>query len=611
MKISIKKFAVRVFIIICLCVVIPLVVLSVYISRSMEGFIQDQMSEHVFQNISRNEKNIYDNLMKLAYCSNGIVFDEELQKQIKDSESSHYRTTSYFQSLVSKIALSSTDKVLESAKVIVFDNFGRVYSNWGMNYRDYYFLLDEEWVKEASEGEGYIVWSMFNPAYIVGDEDDRQYISLARAIPDLVVAGKQLGTLILSIDRSEFDRLMMEYADENDMAFICTNGGQTLMKSDSSDTVTDEVMREIYLQTEEEKRGRIQENIGGTEYLISYYTLRKPWQFNGQDMKFFYFTDYQDILAQMSQLMSKIRLFAIVSLVLILVVLVLVVRLMVKPVVDLTQQINEYTVDKEIKGLDTERQDEIGDLNRAFCKMAENLTEAFHRLKREQEIQEHYRYEAMRAQLNPHFLFNTLTSIRFMAVIRGANNIVESIDALGGLLKYSFGRDKDQVPVREELENVREYIYIQNLRYGDHVRLEADVPDEIQELQIIKFIFQPVVENAIVHGYDSRRQKELNIRIYGSIEDGKLNMYVEDDGVGIRQDVIEEFENMHTGTKGRRLTGIGLYNVDKCIRIIFGEEYGLKPGRTEKKGTVVRFILPVIHANPGSGGSYEKADGRG
>ena len=604
MKISIKKFAVRVFIIICLCVVVPLVALSIYISRNMERFIQDQMSEHVFQNISRNEKNIYDNLMKLAYCSNGIVFDEELQEQIKDSESNHYRTASYFQALVSKIALSSTDKVLESAKVIVFDNYGRVYSNWGINYRDYYFLLDEDWVKEASEAEGYIVWSMFNPAYIIGDEDDRQYISLARAIPDMVVAGRQLGTLILSIDRSEFDRLMMEYADENDMAFICTNGGQTLMKSDSSDTVTDEVMRDIYLQTEGEKRGRMQENVGGTEYLISYYTLRKPWQFNGQDMKFFYFTDYREILAQISQLMAKIRIFAVSSLALILVVLVIVVRLMVKPVVDLTQQINEYTVDKEIRGLNTERQDEIGDLNRAFCRMADNLTEAFHRLKQEQEVKEHYRYEAMRAQLNPHFLFNTLTSIRFMAVIRGANNIVESIDALGGLLKYSFGRDKDQVSVRQELENVREYIYIQNLRYGDHVRFEVDVPEEILELQIIKFIFQPVVENAIVHGYDSRQQKELNVYIYGNVEDGKLNMYVEDDGVGIRQDVIEEFEGAHAGAKGRRLTGIGLYNVDKCIRIIFGEEYGLKLSRSERTGT-------VIHGDPGNGGNYEEADGRG
>ena len=140
---------------------------------------------------------------------------------------------------------------------------------------------------------------------------------------------------------------------------------------------------------------------------------------------------------------------------------------------------DSYTIEEEIRGIDILRKDEIGSLNRAFVRMSDKLKEAFRRLKAEQEIQERYRYESLRAQINPHFLFNTLTSIRWMAVIRGADNIVESIDALANLLRYSFGRDREQAYIKEELENIKNYVYIQNLRYGDHVSLDIDVDQEI------------------------------------------------------------------------------------------------------------------------------------
>ena len=145
--------------------------------------------------------------------------------------------------------------------------------------------------------------------------------------------------------------------------------------------------------------------------------------------------------------------------------------------------------------------------------MSDKLKEAFRRLKAEQEIQERYRYESLRAQINPHFLFNTLTSIRWMAVIRGADNIVESIDALANLLRYSFGRDREQAYIKEELENIKNYVYIQNLRYGDHVSLDIDVDEEICRMKTIKFILQPIVENAILHGYDSSRQAREQQRL--------------------------------------------------------------------------------------------------
>ena len=192
---NIKKFSVKIFLLICVFVVFPLIGVSIYITRSMEKFLQNQMTDNVFQNISRNERNIYDNLQKLAYFR----------------ESSQYENAKYFQTLLDRIAYSTSDRILEETKVILFDNYGHCYSNWGLNYQDYFFLLKEDWVQEAESADGHIIWSMFNPAYIVEDGEDEQYISLARTIPEIDGIGKQIGTLIMSINRSAFKDLVTEY----------------------------------------------------------------------------------------------------------------------------------------------------------------------------------------------------------------------------------------------------------------------------------------------------------------------------------------------------------------------------------------------------------------
>lgn len=173
---------------------------------------------------------------------------------------------------------------------------------------------------------------------------------------------------------------------------------------------------------------------------------------------------------------------------------------------------------------------------------------------------------------------------------------MDSIDALAGLLKYSLGSTEELVTIREELEHIRNYVSIQNYRYGEYLTLDIDIAEEIQSWKTMRFILQPVVENAIIHGYGSRDKKRHIIYIYGDREEEHLSLFVEDEGVGISQDQIEQFENGKKGTrkKERQLTGIGLHHVDECIRLTFGEEFGLKIAKNAEKGTIVQFILPIL-----------------
>ncbi len=604
-----KKFSIRIFVMICLCVVLPFTALCHYIKNSMEHFLQEQISDKVLENISRDERNIYEELQKMAFFSNGLVCDEELQKRLWDERSSYYENSIYFRELLGKMFLNGQDKIVESAKVILFDTYGRCYSNWGLNFQDYLFLLEEEWVREANES-GHIIWRMFDPAYIMEDAKEEQYISLVRAVLDEKTAGRRVGTLIMSINRGEFSDIMTRYAYEGDKVYVCINEAQVLMDNDVMQEIGDEEIRMLFDEVGAQRSGMLRRNVKDKEYLINYYTLRKPWEFDGQAIRIFHFTDYREIREQVEGITGRISAVIFLVLLFILLIAYMAAHFLVKPITLLTSEMNTYSIDKEIKAVDVHRRDEIGELNRAFCRMSDKLKEAFWKAQEDYKVREQYRYESLRAQLNPHFLFNTLTSIRWMAVIRGADNIVDSIDALAGLLKYSLGSMEELVTIREELEHISNYVSIQNYRYGEQLVLDIDIEEAVQDWKTMRFILQPIVENAVIHGYGSRDKKRHTIYIYGDREGDCLNLYVEDEGVGISQDQIEAFENGRKTASGR-LTGIGLHHVDECIRMAFGEEYGLKLSKNAERGTIVQFILPVLENREDEGVADEKSDDRG
>lgn len=384
----------------------------------------------------------------------------------------------------------------------------------------------------------------------------------------------------------------MEYAYEGDVAYVCVEQGEVLLTNDKENLVGVSIRR-LYEQTQSARSGSLQENINGKEYLISYYTIPKPWVFNNSQMKVFHFTNYEEVSGQVQAVSRKMNTFIVLAVCMILAISYLATRMLVRPIEKLTEEMENYTLDTQVKSLDITRRDEIGKLNHAFYQMSDNIKGLFIRLEKENEIKEKYRFESLRAQLNPHFLFNTLTSIRFMAIIRGADNIVDSIDALAHMLKYSMSRGESMVPLKEELDNIKNYIYIQNCRYGEHCRLHIEMSKELQSLCIMKFILQPIVENAVIHGYD-KNKSQITIRISGRRQKDMLVIVVEDDGVGVSREVIERLEDPKSSrVKESKLTGIGLANVDECIKISYGSEYGLKLESENGRGTRVIFRLPV------------------
>jgi signal transduction histidine kinase len=211
---------------------------------------------------------------------------------------------------------------------------------------------------------------------------------------------------------------------------------------------------------------------------------------------------------------------------------------------------------------------------------------------------------ALQSQINPHFLYNTLESIRGQALEEGVNNIANMSKALSNLFRYSISRKSNMVSLGEELKNVDNYLIIQQYRFSNKFNIkkiiEKEEHNDIMMYRMPKLTIQPIVENAIYHGLETKSGKgDITIKIHTTQK--RLIISVEDNGVGMEEDKVNSLNRSFISGLGEqdiqyetKTTGIGLFNVNERIRLYFGERYGIRIYSTLGVGTTVEVVIPLI-----------------
>jgi two-component system sensor histidine kinase YesM len=240
--------------------------------------------------------------------------------------------------------------------------------------------------------------------------------------------------------------------------------------------------------------------------------------------------------------------------------------------------------------LDPRNRDEIGRMTVSFNLMVRELGELVEEKYRLGQEVKHLELKALQAQINPHFLYNTLDLINWMSLRYEAHEIRALVNALSRFYKLSLGGGEETVRVRDEIEHVKSYVQIQNMRYEDAVELVVDVPEELAERSLLKLVVQPLVENAISHGIMHKKEERGTIRISARMDGGALLLCVADDGVGMSPQMIRRVLSGAHRTDGHH--GYGVRNIHERLRLKYGEEYGLSFRSAEGKGTTVSIRLP-------------------
>ncbi len=199
--------------------------------------------------------------------------------------------------------------------------------------------------------------------------------------------------------------------------------------------------------------------------------------------------------------------------------------------------------------------------------------------------------ELLQSQVNPHFLYNTLDTIRWMAVIQQCPGIASTVNSLVNLLKNLAKGTQDKIPLGEELDLLNDYIAIQNVRYVETFTFVNQIPAELLGLRIIKLTLQPLVENAIFHGIEPTGECGT-ITLSGRLEGEDLVLTVEDDGAGIPPDKLAALLTTPRRKNRSSLNGMGVANVHKRLQLTYGKSYGLTVESELGKYTRVHIRLP-------------------
>ncbi|SDD03189.1 Histidine kinase-, DNA gyrase B-, and HSP90-like ATPase [Paenibacillus sp. UNCCL117] len=240
--------------------------------------------------------------------------------------------------------------------------------------------------------------------------------------------------------------------------------------------------------------------------------------------------------------------------------------------------------------IDTE--DEVGQLSAMFSSMMTHVQELMEETEERGRQKREAEYRALQSQINPHFLYNTLNTINYLSKIQQVPNIGEISESLVELMRFAVDQKRDLIPIREELDLLKRYLSIQKYRFLDRITVNIDAEDQTLDCLIPKLVLQPIVENALLHGFGGLPEREGSITIKSYCRDSDVIIDVTDNGAGIAEEQIEVILGREAERNEQAGTGVGIGNVQDRIRLTFGEEYGLSIVSVPGMLTTVELRLP-------------------
>ena len=392
--------------------------------------------------------------------------------------------------------------------------------------------------------------------------------------------GARTGYVVLDFTRDNFDNVFSGFYSLTDMILILDDHRKPVYCSrpDYSEAQISGIIAELM-----KPQGIAEAGKGAQQYLC----LREP------ERGFYVILCRQaPISAPAVRMMGTVVLaLSLLSLALSLVISEALARHITRPVSRLDKAIAKVKDGDLSIQVKVKTSDELGRLTESFNQMVKDLKRYLEdRVQRQKDLNE-TTLRLYQTQLNPHFLYNTLDTIKWSAKIHQIPEIAVLAENLAVILRKSIS-SKPFIQLREELDTIESYIKIQKIRFAGRFLYETEIPDMLEDCVIPKMILQPLVENAIIHGLDGCANGY--ICIYAAQKDGILRISVTDDGCGMGQEMLDW---MNSPNPAKRDGHLGLYNVIQILKLYYGEEYGIQ-AESDTSGTTVTIRLPAKKEAP-------------
>lgn len=434
-------------------------------------------------------------------------------------------------------------------------------------------------LNESAKGQGGTRW-------IVPDAED-SYLIAAREIRSYNGTNFDLDRLGTLTVRIYFDRIAENVLEgtelKNGDLQVTSNNYVIYPISKGPDKLTP-----IPVETDMDRQDYAIKPYNGQQYFIS--------QVRSEYLGWTYLslTPFDKIFTKIILMKNILFVSFVIILLLLMAVAIKFARTMTKPIEELIGRMRQVQKgDFSLAGMENSdwtsiQMDEVGQLRRTFRMMIQQINELITENYSKQITIKETQFKALQAQINPHFLYNTLESINWLAKSNGQPQISKMVESLGFLLRSSISLKETLITVGEELDIVMNYITIQRFRFEERLVFELDVAEDTRSLLLPKMTLQPLVENSIHYALESMLEP-CHIRIWTKKEPGKLILVVEDNGPGMEASLLEQVRRGEAPTRG---SGIGLSNIEERIVLAFGEGYGVSIESEIEKGTRISITIP-------------------
>lgn len=553
--------------------------------------MENKVGGMALQNVQQMSKRIDTILEGYEDRSLLVVGSKEIQKQLVGefrSETERIENNNANTAFLANLVNSKND--INNIYLLGEKGFSYRYSPKDSSpvYNSYpYGHFTESWYNQIREADGRVVYFGIRPSLITGwDSNAEPVFCFGRAEKNVSSRGEIIGVLLYEMDPSEIMDILSEidYAGSGSN-FIIDEAGEIVGDKDGM-----RISGRLDVSLEQEHQGIFSESKDGEKMLVVYNRLEtNAWTLVGMLSGTDLMKEANDIRWYM---LSLGVVFSSIGILLAIIIASTVHRPLQKMIRAMRKAKNG---DFDVRIAD-KRGDEFGYLFISFNEMVSHIKELINELYVQKLLEQGLQLKMLGSQINAHFLYNTLDSVHWIARIHKVDDISTMIFGLSKYLRLSLSEGRDEVYVSEVVQLIDSYIMIQKVRYQDKFSLYLNVDESLADYKALKFIFQPIVENAIYHGLEKKSGKgRLDVAFIQ--ESDCLKFIVTDDGAGIAADKLAELQLILRGGDLKAGSNFALRNINSQIKIAYGTQYGIEIDSKYGEGTRVTMTIPLTKRN--------------
>ncbi|WP_459478989.1 sensor histidine kinase [Clostridium saccharoperbutylacetonicum] len=578
------KISSKIVFIYLILMIFSVTVSSLIYEKIYDDITSKKVSELSVQTLYTIKSNINSMIQNINNNSRIIISNKDIQAILKNSNN---RNGIDVQIDMYGYLSSMIDSMNNVSSIYIYDNFGNKYYIDKQSRKSFKLNKVESanWYKAAINEKGYYILRL-NAGEKADLNPNENYVSFIRVINDME-SQKPIGTLIININESNFVNCYKDIISKNgtNILLMDENNDFIVNPKDVSDfnQISELIRKELIKSDVEEEKNSIIEKIKGEEYIFSSLKIEEyNWTIVSK-------IPFKELSKESSTVYLMAFVFTIINGILLFIGAISISRLITKPIKKLLKSMKGIE-NGEFKKVNIEvGNDEIGKLRDGYNIMVYEIEKLINRIIEEQKVKRKAELSVLQAQVKPHFLYNTLDAMGYLALSGKCDEVYEALEALGEYYRTSLSKGREVITVGEEIEIVKNYFLLQKLRYGDIFTDTYEIDERVLNFKILKLVLQPIAENALYHGIKPKGEHGI-IKLTVELIDNLINISIEDDGVGMTE---EELDKVVSDKIDNNNLSFGLRGTIERLRIFYGTSDVYEIKSRKRYGTKVNITIPI------------------